>query len=98
MLGRRCPWCGSPNRRTGLELLALMPNRSKSGVRQRLIEDGLLENKCAKCGLSPKWCGELLTLQLDHIDGDRDNWKLENLRLLCPNCHTQTPTYARGKR
>lgn len=50
-------------------------------------------NVCAECGQPPVWNGKTLTLQLDHIDGDSDNNAIENLRLLCPNCHTQTPTY-----
>jgi hypothetical protein len=53
----------------------------------------LLENKCSKCGLGPEWNGEPLTIQLDHIDGNRKNFNLTNLRMLCPNCHTQTETY-----
>ena len=47
---------------------------------------------CESCGLS-EWCGKPIPLELDHIDGNPYNHKLENLRLLCPNCHAQTPTY-----
>lgn len=49
--------------------------------------------KCEKCGQGPMWDGEPLTLQLDHIDGNSDNNRLTNIRLLCPNCHTQTDTW-----
>lgn len=52
-------------------------------------------NNCAECGLSNKWKEKELKLQLDHIDGNSDNNDLNNLRLLCPNCHSQTPTYNR---
>lgn len=56
------------------------------------------EHECSVCGLKPEWNGKPLALQLDHIDGDSDNCIPDNLRLLCPNCHTQTPTYgAKGK-
>ena len=49
-------------------------------------------------GLGPIWNGKPLSLQLDHIDGDSDNCVPSNLRLLCPNCHTQTDTYgSKGK-
>lgn len=51
-------------------------------------------NKCSECGISNIWNNKELKLQLDHIDGDRQNNSINNLRLLCPNCHSQTETYA----
>lgn len=48
---------------------------------------------CEICGQNNYWNGKPLELQLDHIDGNSDNNILTNLRLLCPNCHTQTDTY-----
>ena len=48
---------------------------------------------CAECGQTSSWNNKSLTLQLDHIDGNSDNNALSNLRLLCPNCHSQTDTY-----
>ncbi len=56
----------------------------------------LIENHgevCSECGIGNEWNDKPLRLQLDHIDGNSDNNLIENLRLLCPNCHTQTSTY-----
>jgi hypothetical protein len=48
--------------------------------------------QCAKCGIN-SWNGQRLTLELEHIDGNSDNNQLDNVCLLCSNCHSQTPTY-----
>lgn len=53
---------------------------------------------CAICGTPPEWRGKFLQLQVDHIDGDRTRNNLVNLRLLCPNCHTQTTTWGSRKK
>ena len=47
---------------------------------------------CQECGISD-WNGKPLTLEVDHIDGNHQNNSVTNLRLLCPNCHSQTPTF-----
>ncbi|BAY23511.1 hypothetical protein NIES2100_32920 [Calothrix sp. NIES-2100] len=65
-------------------------------LKKRLIKAGLLEEKCYECGVL-YWQGKKLSLHLDHIDGNRRNNKLENLRLLCPNCHSLTETYCGNK-
>ena len=49
---------------------------------------------CGICGLGPEWNGMVLVLQIDHINGDSTDSRLENLRFLCPNCHSQTETFA----
>jgi len=49
---------------------------------------------CSECGQTSEWHGKKLQLHLDHADGHRTNNKIENLRLMCPNCHSQTETYA----
>lgn len=63
-----------------------------SFLRKRLIKEEVLSNNCSICKISD-WQGESLSLHLDHIDGDNTNNQISNLRLLCPNCHSQTPTY-----
>lgn len=62
-------------------------------LRHRLINEKLLPYICKNCGLEPFWNGVELLLELDHISGFNNDNRLENLRFLCPNCHTQTPTY-----
>ena len=52
-----------------------------------------LGNRCAHCGLGPRWNGKPLTLQMNHKDGNSDNNKPRNCELICPNCHTQTETF-----
>jgi hypothetical protein len=67
-------------------------HRSRSHVKARLLLARLKEHRCEKCGLTD-WCSQPISLELHHINGDgRDN-RLENLLLLCPNCHSQTDTW-----
>lgn len=68
---------------------------SSHKLRLRLINEGMKEAKCERCNLMD-WNDEPIPLELDHINGDHDDNRLENLRILCPNCHYQTPTH-RGK-
>lgn len=63
---------------------------SRREKRRRVFEEQ--SGKCAICGISD-WLGETLTLELDHISGNSDDNRRENLRFLCPSCHSNTPTY-----
>lgn len=69
-------------------------------VRRRVKREQVFPYRCAKCGLTG-WQGEPITLQLDHINGVHSDCRRENLRWLCPNCHSQTSTWGakqRGRR
>jgi len=67
---------------------------SRSHLKKRLIKNGLLEKKCQICGMEPTWNNNPLSLVLDHINGVNNDNRIENLRLLCPNCNSQTSTFA----
>lgn len=71
------------------------PSYGSSKLRVRLIDAGIKTDTCEICGQGSMWNGMKLSLQLDHIDGNPRNHVLENLRILCPNCHTQTDTFGR---
>lgn len=60
-------------------------------LKQKLLKDGLKKYQCEVCG-GKEWMGKPIPIELDHIDGDRYNNELSNLRILCPNCHSQTDT------
>ena len=75
------------------EILTKDSGYSRSRLKERLVEEGLKEYRCECCGLS-KWLDKPISLQLHHINGINNDHRLENLRLLCPNCHSQTDTYA----
>lgn len=67
-----------------------------SYVKRFVVLNKLIENKCSSCDLPNQWQGKELVLELDHINGDSSDNRIENIRILCPNCHSQTSTF-RGK-
>ena len=73
------------------------PQYQSFKLKHALIKAGLKKNECEICGIK-SWNNLALECELDHIDGNRANHKLENLRVLCPNCHSQTPTFRFKKR
>lgn len=81
------------------ELQSILEGRNPSfqtnHLRRRLLKSGILKNRCAQCGIE-EWQSQPIVCELDHINGDRTDHRLDNIRLLCPNCHSQTSTY-RGR-
>ena len=72
---------------------------NRTALKNRLLKEGLITYECAICKNKGEWNGNPLTLQLDHINGINNDHRLENLRFLCPNCHSQTNTFSgRNKR
>ena len=67
---------------------------STNRLKNRLIEEGIKGHVCEICGLT-EWLDKPIPLELDHINGDNTDNRSENIRLICPNCHAQTPTYRR---
>ncbi len=68
------------------------PYYQTNKLRVRLIKEGVKDEKCEICGVTD-WFGKRLAFELDHIDGNSNNHLLDNIRIVCPNCHSQTETY-----
>ncbi len=93
---------GSPHRLDPDDILILRPesDRRRPGtlLTRALVASGV-PLACAACGIGPQWNDRPLVLHVDHVNGDYADCRATNLRFLCPNCHSQTSTYAgRGKR
>ena len=74
------------------ELFSSNSKHGRSVVRKRVIQENLIPYKCAICGQEPEWNGKPMPLILDHINGVRDDHRLENLRFVCGNCNLQLDT------
>jgi hypothetical protein len=81
---RRAPLC---------DLLVADSPASRLTVKRRILREGIKAPRCDECGLED-WQGRPLRLELHHVNGDRADHRLTNLRLLCPNCHSQTANFA----
>lgn len=68
------------------------PGYSTSHLNKRLLAEGIKEHRCECCGNS-EWLGRKIVLELHHIDGNRENNSLDNLMMLCPNCHSMTDNF-----
>lgn len=67
---------------------------NSSKLSKKLLSEGIKERKCETCGLT-EWLGKEIPLELHHINGDHFDNRLENLKILCPNCHAQTDNYCK---
>lgn len=75
------------------EILVVNSGWNSSSIRLRLFKEGLKEHKCECCG-NTEWLGQPIPLELHHINGIHTDNRLENLQILCPNCHAQTDNYS----
>ena len=82
----------SLNKKTASEILVFNENIDRRAepkqLRRALIESGV-EYKCSCCNNPGVWLDKIIKLEIDHIDGNWKNNQIENLRFLCPNCHSQ---------
>lgn len=78
------------------DMLIVGKIRCSSSLKRRIIKEQLLKYECNMCSIY-NWKDAFLSLELDHINGNKCDNRIENLRLLCPNCHSQTDTYC-GKK
>ena len=83
------------NKNIPKRIVKLEDYATRASVRNRILKEGLLEYECNECNIKD-YNGKPLSLELDHINGKGHDHRLENLRWLCPNCHSQTKTF-RGK-
>lgn len=91
----------SPNRKCAAEILQRLDTgapRTKTAQLRRALNDIGVPHACARCGTGNTWRGRRLVLEIDHINGDRLDNRRENLRYLCPSCHSQTQTFSKPRK
>ncbi len=87
-------WDMPPRERKPLaEILVEGSTYSRGHLKRRLYDDGLKERRCELCGQGEQWRGRQMSLILDHINGVADDHRLENLRIVCPNCAATLETH-----
>lgn len=80
------------SKKTKEEIFISDSGTKSHSIRLRLFKEGIKEKKCEVC-LRKEWMGKSIPLEVDHLNGDRRDNRLENLRIICPNCHAQTLNY-----
>jgi 5-methylcytosine-specific restriction endonuclease McrA len=76
------------------EVLVEGVNFCNKSLKAKILKYKVLEYKCVSCGNTGEWMDKPITLQLDHINGIHNDNRIENLRFMCPNCHSQTDTHS----
>ncbi len=76
------------------EVLIENSDYPRSSLKKRLLKNGMLKNECSICGQKGEWKGKELKMILDHINGINNDNRLENLRMVCPNCNSQLDTHS----
>ena len=88
----------NPNVATPLNTILVKNSSYKTSfLKKRLLKEGIKEHRCEKCG-NTEWLGKPIPLELHHINGDNTDNRLENLQMLCPNCHSLTDNYCSKNR
>lgn len=85
-------------KRTYEEIFCINSEASGEVAKNYILKSKLMEYKCKECGNDGSWNGKPITLQLEHINGNNRDHRIENLIFLCPNCHSQTNTYGSKNR
>ncbi len=96
--GRSKPWVAQERKIPLSEIIeGKHPSYQTFKLKHRLFEEGILNNVCSICGIF-EWNGKPISCELDHVNGMRYDHQINNLRILCPNCHSQTETFRSKKR
>lgn len=82
------------NKKNLEEILIENSNYNRQSLKKRLYDEGILERKCCLCGQDEIWNGLKISLILDHINGVHNDNRIENLRIVCPNCNAGLDTFA----